>query len=50
VPKKAPIATQSPAPKDDSLAAVLQRVERAYEPVTEYQARVPGFLARLGKR
>jgi hypothetical protein len=38
------------APKDDSLAAVLQRVEQAYEPVTEYKARVPGFLARLGKR
>jgi hypothetical protein len=50
-PPQVPTSISTPiSAKDDSLAAVLQRVERAYEPVTEYKARVPGFLARLGKR
>jgi hypothetical protein len=35
---------------DDSIQAVLQRVEKAHQPTPDVRTKVPGFLARLGKR
>jgi hypothetical protein len=36
--------------QNDSIQAVLQRIEQAHMPTQTERSKVPGFLARLGKR
>jgi hypothetical protein len=46
-----PSVPPSLSPSDsDSIQAILQRVEQAHQPVKSPRTKVPGFLARLGKR
>ncbi len=45
-----PAAPQRLRPNDDSLAAVIQRVENAKTPRSQTGAKPAGFLSRLGRR
>jgi hypothetical protein len=45
-----PEALSTPSPQGDSIQAILLRVEQAHKPAASPRTKVPGFLARLGKR